>query len=164
MRQLSRHFSSIIVVLFLSFAVTACGFHLRGQLPLPDAVSVIYIDADRTDYTRELEKRLRGSGAKLVDNPSQAKAILQIKDEYAEREVLTLNTDSRATSYKLYYTVEYVLANNKQELLKEGRLEEQNQYSFDSGQAVVQESQERELLEEMYEELALKLVRQIGAL
>lgn len=164
MRQLSRHFSSIIVVLFLSFAVTACGFHLRGQLPLPDAVSVIYIDADRTDYTRELEKRLRGSGAKLVDNPSQAKAILQIKDEYAEREVLTLNTDSRATSYKLYYTVEYVLANNQQELLKEGRLEEQNQYSFDSGQAVVQESQERELLEEMYEELALKLVRQIGAL
>lgn len=164
MRQFSRHFSSFLVVIFLSFAVSACGFHLRGQLPLPEAVSVIYIDADRTDFTRQLEKSLRGSGATLVDDPSQAKAILQIVDEYAEREVLTLDSNTRASSYKLYYTVDYVLANSKQELLKEGKLVEQNQYSFDSGQAVVQESQERELLEEMYKELALKVVRQIGSL
>ncbi len=164
MRQFSRHFSKTIVVLMLSLVVTACGFHLRGQLPLPEAVSVIYIDADRSDFTRELEDSLRGAGAKLVDDPAQAKAILQIADEYAEREALTLNTDGRATSYKLFYTVEYLLANGKQELLKEGRVEEQRQYSFDSGQAGRQEREEEELLEEMYKELALKLVRQIGSL
>lgn len=164
MRQLSRHFSKTIVVLMLSLIVSACGFHLRGQLPLPEAVSVIYVDADRSDFKQELEDYLRGAGARLVDEPSQAKAILQIADEYAEREALTLNTDGRATSYKLFYTVEYLLADEKQELLKQGIVQEQRQYSFDSGQAVRQESEENELLEEMYKELALKLVRQIGSL
>ena len=164
MRQLPRHFSKTIVVLILSLVVSSCGFHLRGQLPLPEAVNVIYIDADRSDFTRELEASFRAAGATLVDSPTQAKAILQIADEYAEREVLTLNTDGRATAYKLFYTVDYLLANEKQELLKEGRLVEQRQYSFDSGEAVRQESEENELLEEMYKELALKVVRQIGSL
>ena len=164
MRQFSRHFSTTFIVLVLSFAVSACGFHLRGQLPLPETVSVIYLDAERSDFQRELQDGLRGAGAKLVDEPSQAKAILQIVDEYAEREALTLNTDGRATAYKLYYTVEYILANEKQELLREGTLTEQRRYNFSPGQAVRQENEEAELLEEMYKELSLKLVRQLGSL
>jgi len=164
MRQLSRHFSKIFFIACLSLAITACGFHLRGQLPLPESVSVIYLDADRSDFKLELEDSLRRAGATLVDEPSQAKAILQIADEFAERQALTLNTDGRATSYKLFYTVQYLVANNKQELLREGRIEEQRQYRLDPGQAVLQESEEEELLEEMYKELALKMVRQLGAL
>lgn len=164
MRQLSRHFSTTFIVLIMSFAVAACGFHLRGQLPLPESVSVLYVDADRTDFTQELTKSLRSSGATLVENPLQAKAILQISDEFAERQVLTLNTDGRATSFRLFYTVKYIVANNKQEILKEGVLVEQRQYNFEPGQAVLQESEEAELLEEMYKELGLKMVRQLGAI
>ena len=164
MRQFSRHFSKTLIVLMLSFIVSACGFHLRGQLPLPESLNVIYIDADRSDFTQELEDSLRAAGAELVDDPAQAKAILQISDEFAEREALTLNTDGRATAYKLFYTVQYVVANAKQELLREGQLVEQQQYRFESGQAVRQESEENELLEEMYKELALKMVRQLGSL
>ena len=164
MRQFSRHFSTFFVVLFMSVALAACGFHLRGQLPLPASVSVIYLDADQTDFTAELTKSLRSSGASIVDSPSEAKAILQIADEFAEREVLTLNTDGRATGYRLFYTVNYLVANDKQELLREGKLTEQGTYSLAPGQATLQESEERELLEEMYKELALKMVRQLGAL
>jgi len=160
MRQLSK----TLIIAFLSFAITACGFHLRGQLPLPESANVIYLDADRTDFTRELEASLRSAGAEIVDDPAQAEAIIQISDEYAERETLTLDTDGLATSYQLFYTVEYIFANAQQELLKEGKLEEESQYSFESGQAVRQETEETELLEEMYEELALRLVRQLGAL
>ena len=164
MRQLSRHFSTVLVVLFLSIALSACGFHLRGQLPLPESVNVIYVDAEPSDFTNDLKNSLRSSGAQLVDSPAQAKAILQIADEFAERQVLMLNTDSRATAYTLFYSVKFLVANNEQELLKEGILKEQRNYSLDPGQATLQENQERELLEEMYKELALKMVRQIGAL
>ena len=78
--------------------------------------------------------------------------------------MLTLNTDGRATGYRLFYTVNYLVANDKQELLREGKLTEQGTYSLAPGQATLQESEERELLEEMYKELALKMVRQLGAL
>jgi len=164
MRQFPRHISTVVVVLLMSVILTACGFHLRGQLPLPASVSVIYLDAEQTDFTNELSKSLRSSGATLVDNPAQAKAILQIADEFPEREVLTLNTDARATSYRLFYTVKYLVANEKQELLKEGLLTEQRRYNLDPGQGTIQESEENELLEEMYKELALKMVRQLGVL
>lgn len=164
MRHSSRHFSTVFVVLFMSLALAACGFHLRGQLPLPASISVIYLDAEQTDFTLDLSKSLRSSGAELVDNPTQAKALLQIADEFAEREVLTLNTDGRATSFRLFYTVNYRVANVKQELLKEGTLTEQRTYNLDPGQGTLQEVEENELLEEMYKELALKMVRQLGAL
>ena len=164
MRQFSRHFSTVTVVLLMSAVLAACGFHLRGQLPLPASVRVIFFDADQTEFTNELSKSLRSSGARFVDTPSQAKAILQIADEFAEREVLTLNTDGRATSFRLFYTVNYLVANEKQELLKEGLLTEQRSYNLDPGQGTIQENEENELLEEMYKELALKMVRQLGAL
>jgi len=159
-----RHISKAILIVVLSISITACGFHLRGQLPLPETANVIYIDADNTDFTDELIDKLQAAGAEIVDDPSAAKAILQIADEYAEREALTLNTSGRASSYKLFYTVEYLIANSEQELLKEGILEEQSQYSFESGQAVLQETEESELLEEMYEELAIRMVRQFSFL
>ena len=164
MRQFSRHFSTVFVVLFLSVALAACGFHLRGQLPLPASISVIFLDAEQTDFTNELSKSLRSSGAEFVENPAQAKGILQIADEFAEREVLTLNTDGRATAFSLLYTVNYRVANAKQELLKEGILTERRTYNLDPGQGTLQEVEENELLEEMYKELALKMVRQLGAL
>jgi len=158
-----RHISlSVILVALLT--ISACGFHLRGQLPLPESARVIYLDATQSEYTTELSQGLRTAGASLVDSAESAKTVIQIKDEYAERETLTVNTTGKATSYKLHYTVDYVITNDKEEELKSGSLTETRQYSFQSGQATLQESEEAELIEEMLKELVIKMVRQLGAL
>lgn len=155
---------SLSVILVMLFTLSACGFHLRGQLPLPENARVVYLDAAQTDYSTELSQGLVTAGASLVENADSAKTVIQIKDEYAEREALTVNTTGKATSYKLHYKVVYVITNDKKEELKSGSLTETRQYSFQSGQATLQESEEAELLEEMRKELVIKMVRQLGAI
>jgi len=103
------------------------------------------------------------AGATLVDSESATTTIV-INDEYAEREALTVNSTGKASSYKLHYTIDYALTNQKKEELKAGKLTEQRQYSFESGQATLQESEEAELLDEMRKELVVKLIRQLGAI
>lgn len=151
-------------VFILSIVVSACGFHLRGQLPLSETVDVLYIDADEGEFKSQLIDSLESSGATVVEDLATAKAILQIKDEYTEREALTVDANGKASSYKLYYTVKYVVADSQQELLKQGSVVEQRQYDFEIGQAVRQESEEAELTEEMRKELVIKLIRQLGVL
>jgi len=158
-----RHISLVLILTSL-VTLSACGFHLRGQLPLPESARVIYLDATQSEYTTELSQGLVTAGAALVETVDLAKTIIQIEDEYAEREALTVNATGKATSYKLHYTVEYVIADDKKEELKSGSLTETRQYSFQSGQATLQESEEAELLEEMRKELVIKMVRQLGAL
>ena len=160
MRQLLITFFIVILSVF----VTACGFHLRGQLPLSETVNMLYVDAQDGEFKSQLTEGLQRSGATVIGDPAAAKAILQIADEYMEREALTVDTDGKASSYKLYYTIDYVVADNKQELLKEGAIVEERQYSFEVGQATRQESEEAELAEEMRKELVIKLIRQLGAL
>ena len=155
---------SILLILVSLISLSACGFHLRGQLPLPESTRVLYVDANATDFRTELLDGLRTAGATIVDEPSAAKAILQIKDEYAEREALTVNSDGKATSYKLHYFIDFVVADSTEKVLKEGTVKEARQYSFESGQATLQEREEAELLEEMRKELVIKLIRRLGAI
>jgi LPS-assembly lipoprotein len=159
-----RQLSISIFILILSVIVSACGFHLRGQLPLSETVNVLYVDAEEGEFKSQLLDSLQSSGAKIVDDPAASKAILQISDEYTEREALTVDTDGKASSYKLYYTIEYIVADAEQEVLKEGSVVEERQYSFEIGQAVRQESEEAELADEMRKELVIKLIRQLGAI
>ena len=159
-----RQISKVLTVVVLSFAIAACGFHLRGKLPLSETVNVIFIDADNGDFKRDLVKGLKLAGATIVDEPSQAKAILQIVDEYTEREVLTVDSQGDASSYKLFYIVDFLVANSQQELLKEGRVSENRQYSFRAGQAIRQEREEEELVEEMSQEIVVRIMRQLATL
>lgn len=161
-RSMRQVLTSLILITLLT--LSACGFHLRGQLPLPENASVLYVDANATEFRGELIDGLRTAGATIVDEPALAKATLKIKDEYAEREALTVNTDGKATSYKLHYTIDFSIVDAEEKVLKENAVSESRQYSFESGQATLQEREEAELLEEMRKELVLKLIRQLGAI
>ena len=79
--------------------LTACGFHLRGDSDLPEAMAVTYIQAKKPFDTLNDDFRaaLEGRGARVTENRDEATAILRILGNRDEKDVLSLDIVIRQT-------------------------------------------------------------------
>jgi LPS-assembly lipoprotein len=153
-----------VAVLALAVAVAGCGFHLRGRTPLPESVSVVVVTGKDQELVAALEDALRVSGATLVTDIKQAKAVLETSDEKFERRVRTLDTRGKATSYRLHYTARYRLTGaDGTALAKDRSVSAARDFDFDADQVLAKENEERDLREEMVEDLAQQILRQLNA-
>lgn len=99
---------SIRAFLVINFmlAITACGFHLRGQIStLP--FDTIYVAAPPGHTIGlDIERAIRVSTkTKVVEKPEKAQAILQILSAVNEKKILSLSTGGRVREFQLGYRV-----------------------------------------------------------
>lgn len=153
-----------LLIVLLITSISACGFHLRGQLPLSESNDVVYVDARQSEFSRDLEKRLTISGATLVDDATAAKITLKIDDLTLERVTNTLDDRGKVNSFILVYAVKFSIIGADEKVIKSNSLQESRSYTFDVNQILQQEREEEELEEEMRKELVLRLVRQLSVL
>lgn len=154
----SLTFATLIVsTLFMS----ACGFHLRGNLPLPETLSELFLKAPRGSFADVLTETIETAGATVLEQKSGAKAVLHIKRADLKREVGTLDQRGKANSYDLKLIVKYVLENLDGEKVKSGKITESRRYDFDSTEIIDTDSEEQELREDMEQDIALRIVRQL---
>ena len=52
-----------LTLLLVAVSLTACGFHLRGNIPLSDGLKNMYLSAPDGSFKDLLEERLAGLGA-----------------------------------------------------------------------------------------------------
>ncbi len=149
--------TSLLVVLAIS--MSACGFHLRGQLPISEAANVLFVDAERSAFKTSLAKRLVSNGATLADSASTSKMTLSFSEPVLERQTKTVDGSGKVSSYQLYSTLDYVLTNPQGEVVSEKTMSESRSYAADETRVLQQEREEKELIEDMNNELVLRLVR-----
>jgi len=153
----------LLIVLLITLT-SACGFHLRGQLPMSESTNVIFVDAKQSEFSRNLEAQLTNNGATLVSDATAAKVSLKINDLRLERRTSTLDSRGKANSYSLVYTVDYSVVGADEKTLQANSLQESRNYTFDATQVLQQEREEEELEEDMRKELVVRLVRQLSVL
>ena len=68
------HQLRILCLVLVAFAITACGFHLRGSYDLPAHLSPLYLDKESMSLLlyKELRSTIRASGAELTEDPTVA--------------------------------------------------------------------------------------------
>jgi LPS-assembly lipoprotein len=94
-------------------ALAACGFHLRGSTNIPFKTFYIGV-ADTSPIAVQLKRSIRGNGpTKLVSDPKDAEAKLEILHERASADILTINSLGIATEYNLYYHLQFRVIDNK---------------------------------------------------
>ena len=111
-----------IQILVLGIAVlSACGFHLRGDAALPEAMAVTYIQAKRPFDTLNDDFRdaLEGHGAHVTENRDEATAILRILDNRDEKDVLTVDIGGKVQEILIRQTIRFdVVAPDNQPLVE----------------------------------------------
>lgn len=153
------------LLLVLATAITACGFHLRGNIPLSEGVKNMYVAAPKGSFKGQLENVLVRAGAVLAANEGGADVVLSVTKVETSRKVGTLDSLGKANSYNLNFNVTYSLADQEgNKVRKVTKLKATRQYNFDPERVIESESEEAELLESMEQEVALQVVRQLSSI
>lgn len=149
-----------ILILLAAALASGCGFHLRGKLPLPDQLQVIAVSSPDPEVRDEMVNALQASGAEVVDE-AEALSVLDMYEVNFDRKVRTIDTRGKVSGYILRYDVSYRVVNQEGDELRDTRLALQRDYNFDPNQVLQAEEEEEALREDMIQELAQRIMRQL---
>lgn len=154
----------LILTIGLSLGLaTGCGFHLRGQINLPDSLNTMYVKAPQVELRDELAEALEATGATVVKSPTADSATIQIERARYRREVRTVDDRGKSTGYILFLDVDYSVVDAKGEtLVKSTRTSARRDYTFDDTQALVAQRQEEILREELREDASQAILRRLA--
>ncbi|MDB4512024.1 LPS assembly lipoprotein LptE [Arenicella sp.] len=154
--------SRALTVLMVASALTACGFNLRGSTPLPDDIKNIYVDADNGPFKEKMEEILQFGGATIAANSEAASTTLVVLESIVRKTVGTLDERGKANSYELNYVARYNLVNPEGVILRTASLNENRRFDFDPDIVLETDEEEEELILDMEESIALRIVRQLS--
>tara|TARA_Y100001934_G_scaffold152831_1_gene183235 strand:- start:176 stop:691 length:516 start_codon:yes stop_codon:yes gene_type:complete len=90
-------------VLALAFALTGCGYQLRGSGGLPEAFSQVFLKARTTPMYQAMAQLLESSGATLVAQKDARVSILITQEDFKERLLSVDPNTGRAREFEIAY-------------------------------------------------------------
>lgn len=103
-----------LMVITLSYLLTACGFHLQGSMQkLPPQLHTLYLDfnAPYSSFSKQLKNVLSQQKITLVDTPDQAPSILRILGTSQTNHTVgnVIANTSQSNAYDLTYSARFSL-------------------------------------------------------
>ncbi len=146
--------------------LAGCGFHLRGQTPLPPVMAAPYVDAadHYTPLYAALDARLRAAGAVPAPNAAAASAVIRLSVDDTGRELLSVTADNKPGEYEVYYAAEFSVSNGAAELLSPKQVKLTREYGYDESAVLAKEHEEESLRVALAEEIADQILRRLAAL
>lgn len=160
--RLRNTFTRYLLLLVLASSLNACGFSLRGSTPLPVGLQNMHLDARDGPFKEQMEEILVRIGARLTEASESADVQLSITESIVERTVGTLDERGKADSYLLNYRVQYSLLASDGSVLRSSLIEENRRYNFDPDIVLETETEQEDLIEDMEQAVALRIIRQLN--
>jgi len=153
-----------LFIYFISFILTACGFHPRGTVPISDSIERLAIEPNtpHLPLQREIRNLLRSNGVILVNASQKPDAILYIISDEFLVEDTSIGADGRIREQSYTYMSTFELKTPQgQTLLPVQRVQSQRLIEFDPDLALAQTMQEQIVKEENRRDVANQLVRRL---
>lgn len=151
----------------LSLGVMAgCGFQLRGAGQMPAVLERPYVDAaDRyTPFHAALLEGLALAGTPAVEDRAEATALIRVHRDRVEREVLTISARNTPEEYELFYTVEFSVEVEGQEVLPRQVLTLVRDYAYDETAVLAMQHEEEDIRRALARELVVLVTARLSAL
>ena len=94
-------------IIFLTFCISACGFHLRGSVALPEELDYIAINSQQSASPIQpyLTRALQARNVVITSDTSQANLILNLISEQYTRTAGSISADTNTRQYNIVYSV-----------------------------------------------------------
>tara|TARA_B100001063_G_scaffold240888_1_gene266807 strand:- start:640 stop:1143 length:504 start_codon:yes stop_codon:yes gene_type:complete len=159
MQKLKITFLASLLV-FLS----ACGFHLRGQVDLPVGLRILDLNAQLADNLTQniLRQSLLSNGVTLsVDAPY----TLKILNESGDRRVLTVTSNAKASEYELIQNLTFELLDTKGNSVSEAQtITSYRTLQYDASAEIGKAQEETNLRREMKQSNAYNVLLRLKAI
>lgn len=148
-----------VVVLMLG----GCGFHLERLETLPNAMTLTYLESDKsyTDFYISMRNALRTNGSSLVSSPGEAGAVLKILDDSTGQRVLSVSARNTPREYEVFYAVTFSLQVGAQSLIPSESLIVTRSYTYDETRVLGKSAEERDLRRALADDLVRQVLRRI---
>ncbi len=144
--------------------VTACGWHLRGQVELPVNLRILDLQTQAVDHTTQsiIRQALLSNGVTLSpDAPYQ----LVILTETSKKRTLAVTDNAKASEYELIQTLQFVLRDHEgQDLSNDIEIKSYRTLLYDATVVIAKAQEERNLRRQMKQDNANKLLRRLQKL
>ena len=150
------------VVIFALAGLSACGFQLRSDVDLSEALGVtrLTIVDEFSPFARQLRRSLQRSGVELAEEPGQPAIDIDVSVNRVTREILTIGDTARVREYRISHRVEFrVLSASGEEILPLQILQQSRDLSFDEGELLAA-TREEEFVREELSRILVRLVIQ----
>lgn len=107
--------------LILALCLTACGFHLRGMIDVPEwltNVSIISKEGNNKELISILSAQLDGYKIKVNPDPALAQYWLIINRTTYQQQISSIGASTNPRQYQLFLTVEFMLQTRKGQVIK----------------------------------------------
>ena len=149
---------------FLAAALIAgCGFQLRGSATVP--FQTLYIPDAKTGIALDLKRNIEaGTNAKVVDDPKNAEAILELSAENKEKIILSLTGTGRVREFRLRYSMRYRVHDGKgNEYVPSSVVQLTRDVTYDDSAILAKEAEEQLLFRDMQTDLVQQVLRRLSS-
>lgn len=152
----------------LVVAVAGCGFQLAGSAThLPAAMRATYIASTQPYGGLEnlLRRAILADGLRVVEDPGQATATLDIMSAGESRRVLAVNSRGQPQEYEIRYTVQYQVVDRLGHvLLQPSTIKLARDLAYSVGIELGASRRQQQLLESMQREASRLILLRLQAL
>ena len=147
----------------LLFALSACGFQLRGE-PAVGLQSLHIAPAVPSLVAVEMRRALATGPTRIVPTPADAQAVLRILGENREKLVATITGTGRVYEHELRLIVRYELTVPGRELpvIVPTETIARRLITYSESAPVAKEAEEQLLYQDMQAELAGRILRHVA--
>lgn len=151
-------------LMLMVLLLTACGYHLRGELDLPDDMKTVYMEGASPALVNQFRQALMNSSVRMVDTRAEAGTVIMVSDEDTLKKASSLSSSGYANQFGLEYRFNYeVLDNNGKEVIASRPIEIRREY-FNNQQLILgKDNEEVVVRNEMYQQAVRTMLNQIRA-
>lgn len=143
--------------------LAGCGFRLRGTAELP--FQSLYVPGANAGIGLDLKRNIEaGTGAKVVDTPAAAEAVLVFTQEAREKEILSLTSTGRVREFQLRYRVGFRVHDGKGvDYVPTSVIQLTRDVTYNDEQILAKEQEELLLYRDMQTDMVQQILRRLAA-
>ena len=155
----------LIKIASMLLTLSACGWQLRDAPLLSDSLGTIYVSYHESQATiaTEIERALKANNVKLVSSSENPNYQLKIIDTNQSRRITTLNSSARATQYKIFQTVDFIVLDTMgKPIIPVTTVSAESTYNFDDSDLLASQNEEIFLKNNLRSKVIRQILRRLG--
>jgi LPS-assembly lipoprotein len=154
-------------LLLALLCVSACGFHLRGTVPVDLQFSRVYVRGHSARrVAAELARQLGYSRVVVAPDAASADVVVELRNERFDERVLSVDPRTgKAREYQIAYRVDLAVRHtDRRPLIKNQTVDLLRDYTFDERAALGKFEEQQVLRDDMIQDAAETVLRRLESI
>lgn len=153
------------IPLVLALLLSACGFHLRGALDIPqwlNNVAIVSKDGNK-ELVSLLKSQLEGYKVDVNPDPATAQYWLIINQVNLHQQIISIGASTNPRQYQLIMTIEFMLQTNKGQVIQPAKvITVTRQLTVNNDRILGSNEEEAILISEMRHDAVIQIINRLS--